>query len=90
MVEVSHQSRQHGGIAHSGIENSQGGRHRIQALDVQRYAVGYDLLFAAGTHKEQVLFAVVVKPERAVVAIGQIDLLCGAEIACYFRDRARP
>ena len=90
MVKVSHQACQHGCIAHSSIENTQSRGTGAQAFYVQCDAVCDDLLFAAGANKEQVLFAVVVEPERAVGAIGQSDLRRRAEISRYFRDRARP
>ncbi len=68
-MHLAHHARQHGAVAHAGVEHAQRRRRRMQVLQLEPDAVGDRLLLAAGVDEQQVLLPVV---EEAEVARGRI------------------
>src|SRR4029453_10024968 len=61
---AAHQPSQHGGIAHSRVEDAEGRRRRPQLTELLRGSFRDDGFFVAGIDEGQVLLSIVVEPER--------------------------
>ena len=66
-------SRQHGAVAHAGIEYPQRRRPGVDTAEFQRHPLRDDPLFAAGMYEQQVFLAILEKPEVAtgIALLGQ-------------------
>jgi hypothetical protein len=70
-VHFAQHARQHGAVAHAGVEHAHRGRRRMQVGELQADAAGDGFLLAAGVDEQQIFLAVV---EEAEIAGGRISL----------------
>ena len=64
-VHCAHHPRQHGAVAHAGIEDAQGRRPRMDTRKFKRNALGNDPLFGTGMNEQKIFLPVLEKPEVA-------------------------
>jgi hypothetical protein len=62
-VHLAHHARQHGAVAHAGVEDAHRGGLRVDVAELQAHAPGDHILLAAGVDEEKILLPVVEEAE---------------------------